>query len=173
MKAFNIAASQIWMPNIPMPAIPAGSYYGRVKINYTVKFRDGVDFVYDKNGHTVYNKNGTPKMRVRYKTANKCHVMTYIITDTIPVNFPNGSRAYNAWVQYDDRDSRWIHTTLIDNACLENLNAFICRRVRLVEDDLPEPAKNQVQITTKLHHCTPKRKQVQKEYLYRARFKSR
>ena len=171
MKTFNIAASQIWMPAIPMPAIPAGSYYGRVKIDYTVKIRDKVIFITNKNGQKIFNLNGTPKMKVLYKTADKCHVMTYVITDTIPVVYPNGTRAYNAWVQYDNRDNKWIHTTLIDNACLENLNAFICNRVD--NQETPEPAKNQVQITTKLHHCTPKRKQVQKEYLYRARFKSR
>ena len=87
MKTFNVAASQIWMPNIPMPAIPAGSYYGRVKIDYSVKIQEGIDFIYDKNGHTVYNKNGTPKMKTVYKSLKMCHVMTYIITG-VKLSFP-------------------------------------------------------------------------------------
>ena len=161
MKTFNVAASQIWMPNIPMPAIPAGSYYGRVKIDYSVKIQEGIDFIYDKNGHTVYNKNGTPKMKTVYKSLKMCHVMTYIITDTVPVNFPDGSRAYNAWIQYDNRDNKWVHTTLIDSKCLESLNAFIYNCVEKMRNNSPTPAKNVTVYTTGMRQSAPKRKQVQ------------
>ena len=170
MRAFSVAASQIWMPNIPLSAIPVGSYYGRVRIDYTAKVRDKVVFVTNKNGQRVFNSNGTPKMRVVYKIVKKCHVMTYIITDTVPVQYPNGSRAYNAWVQYDDRDNRWVHTTLVDSACLENLNRFICNRVEKMGDNIPTPAKNVTVYTTGMRQSVPRRKEVQKQYLYRGKW---
>ena len=170
MKAFNVAASQIWMPNIPMSAIPAGSYYGQTRVDYTVKIRDGIDFIYDKNGHTVYNPNGTPKMKVLYKTVKKCHMMTYIVTDTRGIKYPDGTIAFDAWVQYDSRDNKWIHTTLVDNKCLETLNSFILKCEKTTKN-LPAFGENTTIGTTGRNIVKPRRKQVQKTYLYKTHLK--
>lgn len=124
MKNFNILNSQHRIDGLLMPA---NCVYGQINLKYTVKVDTGkTRQIYDKDGHIVFNNDGTPMIRKVIRRETHTQNITYSIWDLKPV-IMGKDHVFKAWIKTPG--GHWHETLLCRNAWMKELNNYVSKKL--------------------------------------------
>lgn len=150
MKQISVAKNQQIIFN---HVIPTGSVYGKFTYTYDRRVKTGYKFVTDKNGKQIFNKNGTPKIRILYKEVPTKNTVVYSVESFH--TFGSGNHMF-AWVLYENSNN-WREMPLGDTPTTKALETLVRNYVK--EHALPEPAEPHVR-TKNIRTLAPKFRQA-------------
>ena len=117
--------------------VPTGAVYGKFTYVYDRRVITGYTYVYDKNNHKIFNKNGTPKMRAIIKEVPTKNTVTYSVESFIDYSFKGEkSRHLYAYVLFDNAN-KWTEIVLGTTPVTQELEKMV--REYIKEHGLKEP----------------------------------
>lgn len=164
MKTFNRAVHQ---QIVRGHVIPQGAFYGKVTLKYEKRTPLEKRVVRDKDGNIIYAKDGTPKMRIKWRI-EQCTDTLYYSVETLKKMSGN----YIAYIAYENNDEKlhWSKRALGECVCTRELNNFIAKKI---DEYLTANHTTWESLIIHVPHVNdfrgigPKRKEVQKVYIYR------
>lgn len=133
--------------------VPTGAVYGKFTYSYDRHVKTGYKFITDKDGNKIFNKNGTPKMRILYKEVPTKNTVVYSVESFH--TFGSGNHMF-AWILYENSNN-WREIPLGDTPTTKALEKMVCDYIK--EHDLKEPAEPHVK-TKNIRTIAPKFRQA-------------
>lgn len=173
MKAFNIMKNQ---QRIYGRIIPTNAIYGSLTLKYTRKVPLEKYRVTDKDGHLVFNTDGTEKYAYKTRRENCAENIVYAIETTRMYRDNAGMSHFIVQLGRANKngDIIWREHVLGDCALTRELEKFLT--VKLISCGLWSQWDTykieDVKLSERraIHNNAPKRRDVQKDYLYKGQF---
>lgn len=173
MKKFNILANQ---QRICGRIMPTNAIYGALTLKYTRKVPLEKYRVTDKNGHLVFNADGTEKTAWKTRRENCAEKIVYSIETTKMYRDNMGVSHFIVQLGRKNKngDIIWHEHVLGDCALTRELEKFLT--VKIVASglwsqwDKYEIAEVKLSERRAIHNIVPKRKNAQNDYLYKGQF---
>lgn len=173
MKNFNIMKNQ---QRICGRIIPTNAIYGSLTLKYTRKVPIEKYRVTDKDGHLVFNADGTEKTAWKTRRENCAEKIIYSIETTKMYRDDKGISHFYVQLGRKNKngDIIWREHVLGDCALTRELEKFLT--VKIVENGLwsqwdtykIEDVRMSERRT--IHNSAPKRREVQKDYLFKGQY---
>lgn len=173
MKNFNILTNQ---QRICGRILPANAIYGALTLKYTRKVPLEKYRVTDKNGHLVFNADGTEKYAYKTRRENCAEQIVYSIETTKLYRDDKGVSHFIVQLGRKNKngDIIWREHVLGDCALTRELEKFLT--VKIISSGLwsqwnkYEIAEVKLSERRAIYNSAPKRRDVQKDYVLKGRF---
>ena len=134
MKKINVAKNQQIIFN---HIVPTGAVYGKVTVSFDRRIKTGYKFIYDKNGVQMFNKNGTPKIKVTWKTVPTKTTVIYSVESFLDYSFKGEKdRHMYAWILFEN-GSKWTEVALCGTPVYQSIETIV--REYIEKNGLKEP----------------------------------
>ena len=173
MKNFNILTNQ---QRICGRIVPANAIYGSLTLKYTRKVPLEKYRVTDKNGHLVFNTDGTEKYAYKTRRENCAENIVYTIETTKLYRDNMGISHFIVQLGRKNKngDIIWREHVLGDCALTRELEKFLTAKIigsgLWSQWDTYKIEEVRMSERRAVHNSAPKRREVQKDYTFKGQF---